>query len=492
VRFSTKLIKFNEYSKAQERTFAITTKAIYNLKSKSTDYSEMQRRVDLSNVVGVSYSRSSDEFVLHVPNEYDYRFASPLKPAIVTELRSCHDANLAPGTHGLYLWEFNEVTLGTYVTTKADKKKNISRIPHVSKAINYQSSPAGSAEETKNREQRSRTLFAANEAAAATASLDDFAMVKVLGRGSFGKVMLVRKKDSGEYFAMKSLRKDALLERDQVEHTRTERTIMQHINHPYLVRLEFAFSSEDKIFFVMAFMKGGELFFHLKEAKKFPENQARFYAAQIALGLSHLHEKNIVYRDLKPENVLMDEFGNVHLTDFGMAKLLPPNSTTMSFVGTPEYLAPEIITGRGHGLTADWWSFGILIYEMMVGIPPFYNQNVQLMYELIQHGDLKFPQRNPLSAPAVDLIQRLLERNPDRRLGARGPQEVLQHVFFAGINWEDLLAKRVQAPFVPTVASESSTENFESEFTEEEPINSMVPEHKLRYVRQHQDAFSDF
>lgn len=151
--------------------------------------------------------------------------------------------------------------------------------------------------------------------------------------------------------------------------------ILEHVNHPFLVNLQYCFTTTDKIYFVMSFMRGGELFFHLKEAKRFPEDRARFYAACIALGIGHLHASDIIYRDLKPENILMDDMGYVSLTDFGMAKHVPESQKTSSFCGTPEYIAPEIITGRGHNKPADWWSFGILIYEMLVGIPPFYNQN---------------------------------------------------------------------------------------------------------------------
>lgn len=480
---SLKVIKFNKRNRAQERTIVLTSLAILNLKGK-----KLQRRMELGLLGGVTRSRNGDEFILHCPSEYDYRFSSPLKDQAIQVLGKCFRDQTG---RNLYVWETNEINLRELTTTKGDKRKGISRIPPPENAVNFRTQNTPNEEVKDTRGKRSRTIFAAQENSA-NVTLDDFTILKVLGRGSFGKVMLVQKKDNQKLYAMKSLRKDALLEREQVEHTRTEKAILQHVNHPYLVKLEYAFANPSKIYFVMEYMKGGELFFHLKEARKFSEERAKFYGAQIGLGLGHLHEQNIVYRDLKPENIIMDELGNVYLTDFGMAKFLGEGGSTQSFVGTPEYLAPEIISCAGHNTTADWWSFGVLLYEMMVGIPPFYNQNVQLMYELIQHGDLRFPQRNPLSAPAQDIITKLLERDPSRRLGTRSFDDIKNHAFFSTIDWNLLLQKKLPTPFTPRITNASSAENFDSEFTSEEAVNSVVPEHRLRMVMQNQDQFNDF
>jgi serum/glucocorticoid-regulated kinase 2 len=192
-------------------------------------------------------------------------------------------------------------------------------------------------------------------------TLEDFKLIKVLGRGAFGKVMLVEKKDSKEVYALKSLKKEEIILQEQLENTKTEKMILEKISHPFLVGLEYCFQTPEKIFFVMQFMKGGELFQHLRQVRKFDEGRVKFYAAQLALGLGHLHFFDIVYRDLKPENVLLDENGNAALTDFGMAKIVRKNETTQTFCGTPEYLAPEIIQMKGHNKDADWWSFGVLM-----------------------------------------------------------------------------------------------------------------------------------
>jgi serum/glucocorticoid-regulated kinase 2 len=479
---SCKVTKFNKRNRAQERTIVVTSRAILNLKGK-----KIQRRIELEGVIGATKSKHSDEFIVHCPGEYDYRFSSQLKDQIVSLL-----VKTAKALNGktLYIWETQELNLKDLATTKADRKKGLSKIPSPESAVNFRTGPVEE-EKKEHKIKRSQTIYAA-KGDSGEVTLNDFNMLKVLGRGSFGKVMLVQKKDTKALYAMKSLRKDALLEREQIEHTKTEKMIMEHVNHPFLVSLEYAFTTPGKIYFVMGFMKGGELFFHLKESRKFTEERAKFYAAQIGLGLGHLHSKNIVYRDLKPENILMDELGNVYLTDFGMAKMLPEGESTMSFVGTPEYLAPEIIACTGHNIMADWWSFGILIYEMMVGIPPFYNQNIQLMYELIQHGELRFPQRNPLSREAQDIITKLLERDPTRRLGARGIEEIKSHPYFEGINWTLIEQKKLPTPFQPRISNAMSTENFDREFTSEEPINSVVPENKLRFVAQNADQFDDF
>jgi len=197
-----------------------------------------------------------------------------------------------------------------------------------------------------------------------------------------------------ELFAMKSLKKNVILDQDQLENTLLEKKILQSLEHNFLVSLVFCFQTPERIYFVMPFMRGGELFQHLKKYRIFEEDKVRFFAAQIALALEHLHSFGIVYRDLKPENVLMDEDGYLKLADFGMAKHLKEGEKTMSFCGTPEYLAPEVITGEGHNRIVDWWSFGILIYEMLFGLPPFYNENVDRMYELIKLAELRFPKKN--------------------------------------------------------------------------------------------------
>ena len=228
-------------------------------------------------------------------------------------------------------------------------------------------------------------------------TIDDFELLKVLGKGSFGKVMLVKKKDDPNetLYALKTLRKAALVKRNQLAHTATERTILQNIRSPFLVHLVFAFQTPDKLYMVLDYMAGGELFFWLKKDKRFSEDRCRLYTAEITLALESLHSMHIIYRALKPENILLDATGHIRLTDFGLSKGDVTGSGaeggTKTFCGTPEYLAPEILENRGHGKAVDWWSLGTLLYEMMCGLPPYYDTNVQRMYHKILHAELKFP-----------------------------------------------------------------------------------------------------
>ncbi|KAF0720212.1 Aste57867_481 [Aphanomyces stellatus] len=299
-------------------------------------------------------------------------------------------------------------------------------------------------------------------------TLEDFHLVKVIGKGSFGKVLLVRKRDNGLVYAMKVLRKENIIKRNQVEHTRTERHVLGYVRHPFIVGLNYAFQTVDKLYFVLDYCAGGELFFHLGKVQRFKEPRARFYAAEITLAIEYVHNLDIIYRDLKPENVLLDENGHIRLTDFGLSKegIQDDFSGANSFCGTPEYLAPEILNRSGHGRAVDWWSLGALLYEMLTGLPPFYCRDRDKLFDKIRNGELTFPKY--LSVAAVDLLSKLLERDPTRRLGT-GPTdagEIKSHPFFAEIQWEQLALGQVPPPWRPSFNGVLDTSQFDTEFTD--------------------------
>ncbi|KAF2070941.1 hypothetical protein CYY_007747 [Polysphondylium violaceum] len=289
--------------------------------------------------------------------------------------------------------------------------------------------------------------------------IDDFELLKVLGVGSFGRVFLVRRKDTKNLYAMKVLNKKDMLKKKQIAHTNTEKMVLSTMDHPFIVRLHFAFQNEEFLFMCMDYVPGGELFHHLQKAGKFPEELAKFYIAEVICSLNYLHSNNIIYRDIKPENILLDEEGHIKLTDFGLSKsgiTSVVGSKTgeggqfaTTFCGTPEYLAPEIITGAGHGKAADWWSVGILLFEMLTGRSPFLASNRNDMYKSMIQGNLRVPMF--LSSDAQDLLEKLLVPDPKKRLGTNGVEEITSHAFFELIPWRMLESKMIMPPFKPTI-----------------------------------------
>uniref|UniRef100_A0A8C6PQ32 non-specific serine/threonine protein kinase n=1 Tax=Nothobranchius furzeri TaxID=105023 RepID=A0A8C6PQ32_NOTFU len=255
-------------------------------------------------------------------------------------------------------------------------------------------------------------------------TMHDFEYLKLLGKGTFGKVILVKEKATGRYYAMKILKKEVIVAKDEVAHTLTENRVLQNSKHPFLTGLKYSFQTHDRLCFVMEYANGGELFFHLSRDRVFSEERARFYGAEIVSALDYLHaERNVVYRDLK------------------------------------------VLEDNDYGRAVDWWGLGVVMYEMMCGRLPFYNQDHEKLFELILMEDIRFPRT--LGPEARSLLSGLLKKDPMQRLGG-GPddaKEIMQHRFFAGINWQDVYEKKLVSPFKPQVTSETDTRYFDEEFT---------------------------
>ncbi|KAJ5666930.1 Serine/threonine-protein kinase gad8 [Penicillium macrosclerotiorum] len=319
--------------------------------------------------------------------------------------------------------------------------------------------------------------------------MEDFDLLKVVGKGSFGKVMQVVKKDTGRIYALKTIRKAHIISRSEVTHTLAERSVLAQINNPFIVPLKFSFQSPEKLYLVLAFVNGGELFHHLQREQRFDINRARFYTAELLCALECLHGFKVIYRDLKPENILLDYTGHIALCDFGLCKLdMKDEDRTNTFCGTPEYLAPELLLGNGYTKTVDWWTLGVLLYEMLTGLPPFYDENTNEMYRKILQEPLTFPSSDIVPPAARDLLTRLLDRDPQRRLGANGAAEIKSHHFFANIDWRKLLQRKYEPSFRPNVLDARDTDNFDQEFTREAPQDSYVDGPALSSTMQQQFA----
>jgi serine/threonine protein kinase len=279
-----------------------------------------------------------------------------------------------------------------------------------------------------------------------------------------------------------------LEENEAVEQTLIEKDVLLKTRHPFLVSAHATFQNPKKIYLVIDYVPAGELFGRLKEEGKFSENRARLYAAEIALGLGALHAVGFVYRDLKPENVLVDGQGHLKLTDFGLVKtqMNGANATTNTFCGTPEYIAPEMLQQKPYTKAVDWWSYGILVFEMLTGLPPFYHENTNKMYRMILQDPITYP--SYLSKVSKDFIGALLNRDPAARLGggAGGVEDVKGHPFFSSLKWDDVLAKKTKPEWVPKIASAEDTHLFDQEFTAEAAIDSFADDAVLDQDTQEQ------
>ncbi|PAA53901.1 hypothetical protein BOX15_Mlig015708g1, partial [Macrostomum lignano] len=325
--------------------------------------------------------------------------------------------------------------------------------------------------------------------------LTDFNLLKVLGKGSFGKVMLAEYKMTGNVFAIKVLKKDVILQDDDVECTMTERRILAlAAKHPFLTALHSAFQTEDRLFFVMEFVNGGDLMFQIQKAKKFEEPRARFYAAEVTLALIFLHRHGIIYRDLKLDNILLDRDGHCKLADFGMCKEgMRDGVTTSTFCGTPDYIAPEILEEQQYDRSVDFWALGVLLYEMLAGQPPFEADNEDDLFESILKDEVVYPVW--LSREAVSILKGFLVKRPSRRLGcdtaAGRERAILVHPFFhSRIDWEALEALRIEPPFRPRIRSKADTGNFDRDFTSEAAKLTPVDADTVQAIQQ--EEFANF
>ena len=299
---------------------------------------------------------------------------------------------------------------------------------------------------------------------------NDFEPLKLLGTGSFGRVLLVRFKTNNQLYAMKILSKNQLKITHQEEHTMTERDLMVKLTSPFLVSIKFAFQDESKLYIVSDFMQGGDMFYHLHSEKNFTEPKAKFYLIEIILGLEHLHKNNMIYRDLKPENILMDSEGHIKLTDFGLSKILnEEDDKAYTLCGTPQYLAPEVLKskGRGYDKSVDWWSLGCFFYEMLTGFLPFYIPRNNKINLKVFEEEVKFPPN--LNPVAVGFINDLLNIDPTKRLGAgdNGINKIKGHAYFKGVDWDKYYNKKITPPFIPDLDDEVDLKYFDKMFTDE-------------------------
>ena len=303
-------------------------------------------------------------------------------------------------------------------------------------------------------------------------SLNDFEILKLIGKGTFAKVFLVRNKANQKIYSMKKLNKPFIKQYKQEQHTINERILLSKMDYPFLIKLYCCFQDQEHLYFIMEFAQGGELFFHLHKEKRFKDEKAKFYIIEIILAIEYLHKNKMLYRDLKPENVLIDTNGHIKLTDFGLSKIIQkPKEKAYTICGTPQYLAPEVLSDKGYDCTVDWWSLGCVLYELLVGRSPFRILLGDSLNEDFYKKKILIP--DYVSDEAQDLITKLLIINPLKRsgYGEDGANKIKQHPYFKGINWDDAWNLKLKPPFIPNLSNETDLKYFDNMITDEK-LNS--------------------
>ena len=492
IYYSDKIDKINKLGIKQSRIIIITDEALYNLNKK-----KLKRRIPLEIIKGITTSTLNDYFIIHCSNdEYDYYYFSVKKRTIFEILSKVY---LKKTGNELNLYEINEESIWKYVTLKKDKKKDpkLSKMPEIEGKNIFSSIYFSNNKKIPTLKRASKISIQNNNNNINNINLENFEFIKVIGRGNYAKIYLVMYKKTSEVFALKSIRKDQIISENIIYNILNEKEILSNNENDFILNLSFFFQTPERIYFVTPFIKGGDLFNLLKKKKHLSENLILFYSAQIAIAIQEIHECEFIYRDLKPENILIDEEGFIKLCDFGSCTRINLNKKSKDFAGTIFYASPEMISGIGYDTMTDWWSFGILIFEMLTGKVPFISHDKTRTFELIEMTEIKFPEEilnennekegfYP-SKEIKDLIKKLLEKDPNKRLGKKnGIEEIKTHSFFRDLNFDLVKKKKLKPLFKPNVSKEKfDISNFEDYFTQMEIKESPVE----NWVNKYQSEF---
>ena len=492
IQFSDKINKINRFGFKQERNILLTDKALYNLKKTS-----LSRRIDYKNIDCITVSKISDELAIHCKDiDYDYRIVSSRKKMIIEIISKFYKQI---NNKEIELFEVEEKSLKEFATTIKDIMKIKTKSNNIRhNSVNVETYLFGNISKTDvhitDLEQKNKIIKKKKTFNNIHTDLNDFEKLKTIGRGSVGKIYLVKYNFNNKLYVMKSMRKDQLITDQLVENIIVERNILLLNQCEFILNLSFYMQTSERVYFITPFIKGGDLFHKLKNDMFLSEDLVKFYGAQIAIAIQHLHDLGFAYRDLKPENILIDEDGYLKLCDFGASIKIKGTEKEKNFAGSPEYAPPEIICFEGHTFMCDWWSFGILLYELLYGYTPFYDKDKNRMYDLIKSGSLSFPdsisingeyQKYKISDEAKDLISKLLEKDPGKRLGRKGLEEIQKHAFFDEIKFSMIRKKKIKAPFKPKIGKNNGLDNFDEEFLNmdirESPVADWISDYQNKF-----------
>ena len=458
IYFSDKLIKIRSgiFSSHQERNILITNLALYNLKGK-----EKKRRIEIEDICGITISNQSDDFIIHGKDEeYDYLLSTPNRFKLIEILQAVYESST--GEELLFTIK-NEKDLSKYIVGKQERKKDKDLIKiegNELMSIKEFIDSGGSCNlNTHANSLKLEKLFKDNDKYKEE-DLANFEIISVLGKGKNSTVYLANYQ--GSKVALKVFDKIYMFKNDFMEKLVLEKNILCSFNdEKFFCQMNFYFFTHNKIVFVLPFYPGGDLYTLLKKKEKFDETTVAFYACQICHMLGVLHSKNIVYRDLKLENLMLNENGYLILIDFGSCKIIEDeNELECSFEGSLDYLSPEMVLGTGYNFATDWWSFGALLYELLYGLPPFYDEKIERVLELITSSNVRFLTDVKITQNTKNLLSSLLDKNYFRRLGTKGENEVIKHAFFKSVDVKNVLEQKTSAPNIPVCDDSNPLLNF--------------------------------
>ena len=483
IYYSRKISKISSFSIKQDRNLLITDESVYLLQNK-----KLKKKMKYEEIHGITFSNVSNEFIIHGETEYDLHFFIPDKETIIYYIIKFYEKNLKKP---LLLCEIDEKSLKSYVTSKKDKKKDVaySRLDET-KAIDTQTyiidndpiekrkrnnteAIGGKLNLTQNTIEEfpnkiSTEIFFSNDKDIYNLNFKDLKIMKIIGRGNISKIFLVQYKKNDKLYALKSIQKDII---DDTFDCKSKGKLIQNLNHPFLININVFFETKDRVYFLMPYNQGEQLSYHIKTHKNLPEEKIKFYAASLLLLLDYLHTNDIICRDLTPDNILIGTDGYIKTTPFDIEKLFKLKKEFAEKIEKNEYNSPEILSNKENLKGADWWNLGVIIFEMIYGIPPFYIDDHSKIEEFINKSQLIFP-RNPTASENIkDLIRKLLNKNGEMRLGYKnGLEEIRNHNFFKGFNFDNLLNKKIESPYKPNTNNIGNMKIIQDKYTIEDLI----------------------
>ena len=487
--YSNKIVKINHYNISQDRFLVLTDESLYNFQKK-----KLKRKIEYNKIQGITYSKISSElFVVHGNEvEYDYYFQSHERNLVIKLISKFYEEQTGKP---IKLCEANEKTLKNYVTGKKEKKKDSSyskmdesKIIDTKKFLSenqfiekkMRSTSNVSANEEKKIEDENpinikTDMIFCKYQNLEKATIENFKIIKILGRGEYGKIFLVRFNNTKQYYAMKSIKKEYLVDKNEITTILVKKQIIQNLKFQFLIGCKACFQTDERIYFIMDLIEGESFSEYLLNNKSTEENQIKFFGAMIGLTLEYLHKNGITYRNLSPNDIIIQKDGYLKISDIKTNTLFNLKSNLLASKENTIYIPPEELSSKKNSKDGDWWIYGIILYQLFFGIPPFLNEDDKKTKELIERSELRFPKDSKASKAAKDLISKLLNKNPEKRLGhSKDFEDIKNHEFFQGFKFDDVINKKMKSKYLPKIGNIITDKEKKIVVSYEELVNSKI------------------